>query len=198
VVFRSTTEAPFTYPTVQPIQFSRWPSPAGARRSRPLSDQFALGTGRSSPSARIRTVTVKSPSTRFQRLDALRALRSLLLRVVERLSADTRLTGGDLRDLNRAIADPVRARLEPAPNGGYQVDMQALASSWREFAVRELAGSFVALLRRSHPPRINVCANGDCRRAFYDETKSRTRRWCDSSTCGNRIRVRRHRARGRV
>jgi predicted RNA-binding Zn ribbon-like protein len=130
-------------------------------------------------------------------LDPLRALRSLLRHVVERLASGAELTATDLRSINHAIAGPVRARLEHAPGGGYQVDMRALASTWREFAVRELAGSFVALLRRSHPSRIKLCANPNCRRAYYDETKSRTRRWCDS-TCGNLMRVRRHRARGRV
>jgi predicted RNA-binding Zn ribbon-like protein len=142
-------------------------------------------------------VAVRQRPTRRD-LDALRDLRGLLRRVVERLASGAELTEADLHALNRAIAGPIRARLEHAPDGGYQVDMRALASSWREFAVRELAGSFVALLRRSHPPRIKVCANPDCRRAFYDETKSGTRRWCDSATCGNRMRVRRHRARGGV
>ncbi len=128
-------------------------------------------------------------------LDALLELRSLLRRVVDRLAADGQLGAAEVDGLNEAIAGPVRARLEHAPGGGFQIDMQAIASTWREFAVRELAGSFVSMLRLSHPPRIKVCANPGCRRAFYDATKSRTRLWCDSSTCGNLIRVRRHRSR---
>jgi predicted RNA-binding Zn ribbon-like protein len=131
-------------------------------------------------------------------LDALRELRSVLRRAVDRLDADGTLGAAELGDLNAAIAVPVRARLQHAPGGGFQVDMQALASTWREFAVRELAGSFVSLLRLSHPPRIKVCANPGCRRAFHDATKSRTRLWCDSSTCGNLMRVRRHRSQAAV
>jgi predicted RNA-binding Zn ribbon-like protein len=131
-------------------------------------------------------------------LDALRELRSVLRRAVDRLAVDGDLGNAELDDLNVAIAGPIRAHLEHAPGGGFQVDMRSLATTWHEVATRELAGSFVSLLRRSHPTRIKVCANPDCRRAFHDATKSRTRRWCDSATCGNLIRVRRHRARGAV
>jgi predicted RNA-binding Zn ribbon-like protein len=56
----------------------------------------------------------------------------------------------------------------------------------------ELAGHFVRLVARLQPPRLKLCAA--CGRAFYDESKNRTRRWCDARTCGNRARVRRFRA----
>jgi predicted RNA-binding Zn ribbon-like protein len=96
--------------------------------------------------------------------------------------------------LNAVIAaTPVRAELVAEPDGGYAVVMTPLASEWRELAVRELAGAFASLLRQSFPPRLKLCAN--CGAAFWDGTRSRTRRWCDSRTCGNRVRVRRHRER---
>ena len=44
------------------------------------------------------------------------------------------------------------------------------------------------------PSRLRVCAAPDCGQVFWDETRSRTRTWCDSRTCGNRVRVRRHRS----
>ena len=76
--------------------------------------------------------------------------------------------------------------------------MTPVAEAWIQLAVRQLAGSFVSALRQSRPPRLRLCANDACRRAFYDESKNRTRRWCDPNTCGNRARVRRHRARARA
>lgn len=45
--------------------------------------------------------------------------------------------------------------------------------------------------------RIRACADRRCPRVFLDQTKSRTRRWCDMTTCGNRakaLRLRRRRA----
>jgi predicted RNA-binding Zn ribbon-like protein len=70
-----------------------------------------------------------------------------------------------------------------------------VGGKWIDRAERVLVGSFGSLLRRSRPPRLKRCADRTCRRAFVDETRSRTRRWCDLGTCGNRVRVRRHRAR---
>jgi predicted RNA-binding Zn ribbon-like protein len=124
----------------------------------------------------------------------LKELRGLLARLTDAVATRQALTGDELADLNAVIgATPVRAQLVAAPNGGFLVAMTPLAATWVEETVRELAGTFAALLRRSWPPRLKQCANGDCRAAFYDTTRSRTRRWCDGSTCGNRVRVRRHR-----
>jgi len=87
----------------------------------------------------------------------------------------------------------VRARLVVTPGGEYLVDFTPVGGTWIEQQERELAGILSSLLRRSTPPRIKVCPG--CGQVFYDETRSRTRRWCDSSTCGNRARVRRYRSR---
>jgi predicted RNA-binding Zn ribbon-like protein len=89
----------------------------------------------------------------------------------------------------------VRARLEPDPHGGYFVDFEPVGGSQAERLERELSGAFASMLRRSSPPRLKRCADESCRRVFYDETRSRTRLWCDRGTCGNRARVRRHRSR---
>jgi predicted RNA-binding Zn ribbon-like protein len=56
---------------------------------------------------------------------------------------------------------------------------------------RELAGSFASLLRRA-PDRLKRCE--ECGRYFLDSTRSRTQRWC-TPQCGDRVRVRAHRAR---
>jgi predicted RNA-binding Zn ribbon-like protein len=46
-------------------------------------------------------------------------------------------------------------------------------------------------------PRLKVCANPDCRWAFYDRSHSRRGTWCDMATCGNLIKNRNFRARHR-
>jgi predicted RNA-binding Zn ribbon-like protein len=43
--------------------------------------------------------------------------------------------------------------------------------------------------------RLGACAR--CRRVFYDNTRSRTRRWCSYATCGNRANVAAYRNRTR-
>lgn len=46
--------------------------------------------------------------------------------------------------------------------------------------------------------RVRRCADARCARMFYDGTKNGRRRWCDMSTCGNRAKAARHRARRRA
>jgi predicted RNA-binding Zn ribbon-like protein len=43
--------------------------------------------------------------------------------------------------------------------------------------------------------RVRACAAGDCGWWFSDDTKNRSRRWCDMKTCGNREKLRRFRSR---
>lgn len=43
--------------------------------------------------------------------------------------------------------------------------------------------------------RIRVCDAPECSTAFFDSTRSRTRRWCSMATCGNRAKVSEHRER---
>ena len=42
--------------------------------------------------------------------------------------------------------------------------------------------------------RVRSCAAGDCGWWFVDDTKNRSRRWCDMKICGNREKVRRFRS----
>ena len=64
-------------------------------------------------------------------------------------------------------------------------------------ALGEVAASFAELLATGDPTRIKVCANRDCGWVMYDESRNRTRRWCESTGCGNLIKVRRYRERHR-
>jgi predicted RNA-binding Zn ribbon-like protein len=112
-----------------------------------------------------------------------------LLRRLAATVADGRmLSSAELDDLNALIGrTPVTVRLVDGGEGRYALDMRPVA----EDPERELAGSFASLLRRA-PDRLKRCE--ECGRFFLDSTRSRTRRWC-SPQCGDRARVRAHRAR---
>ncbi len=45
--------------------------------------------------------------------------------------------------------------------------------------------------------RLRVCANDECRWAFYDRSKNQQGSWCDMAVCGNRLKNREFRARRR-
>jgi predicted RNA-binding Zn ribbon-like protein len=121
-------------------------------------------------------------------------LRDLLRELAATAGGGDALSADQLARINAVIGRrPVRAQLEPDEAGGYLVDFSPVGGAWIDQVERDLAGAFVSMLRRAHPPRIKVCAG--CGAVFYDESKNRTRRWCDSRTCGNRARVRRYRSR---
>jgi predicted RNA-binding Zn ribbon-like protein len=76
-------------------------------------------------------------------------------------------------------------RLEPVGSG--------LDGAFAElFAIIEQAaaeGSWV---------RLKVCADHGCRWAYYDNSKNRSRSWCNMAVCGNRSKARQYRSRRRA
>ena len=112
----------------------------------------------------------------------------LLRRLAATVAEGRMLDAGELAELNELLArTPVTARLVDGGEGRYALDMRAVADD----PDRELAGSFASLLRRA-PDRLKRCE--ECGRYFLDSTRSRTQRWC-TPQCGDRARVRAHRAR---
>jgi len=71
----------------------------------------------------------------------------------------------------------------------------AVADGWLGFATGLLVPLAQLDVLRA---RLGFCANPRCRWLFLDESDSHTRRWCDATACGNRAKVRRHRARERL
>lgn len=45
--------------------------------------------------------------------------------------------------------------------------------------------------------RVKLCAAADCRWAFVDESRNRSRAWCSMQVCGNRAKARSFRARAK-
>jgi predicted RNA-binding Zn ribbon-like protein len=45
--------------------------------------------------------------------------------------------------------------------------------------------------------RLKVCADDGCRWAFYDQSRNRSRSWCNMASCGNRAKARSYRQRQR-
>ncbi|EPR76410.1 hypothetical protein ADILRU_1175 [Leifsonia rubra CMS 76R] len=62
-------------------------------------------------------------------------------------------------------------------------------------ALSTIAREAVFLFGEEQHGRIRECAADDCTLVFYDESRSNNRRWCSMQRCGNRAKVRSHRAR---
>jgi hypothetical protein len=99
------------------------------------------------------------------------------------------LARGDARGYARrrdTLLRGVRYRL--APDGTLASD----EGGWAEFCDL-LVPPLVAL--GSEKPRLRACRNRHCGWLFVDRSSNGRRRWCDPNACGNRMKVRRFRAR---
>jgi len=124
----------------------------------------------------------------------LRDLRSLLRRIVDTLIAENRIQTSDLKALNAYMAgSPEISNLEQA-GSKWRLSRVAVKSGF-ERVLAAISFSFASMIANGDPARIKICANPDCGWVIYDESRNRTRRWCDLKECGNLIRVRRFRAR---
>lgn len=72
---------------------------------------------------------------------------------------------------------------------------QALSSVARDAVALFTEVGFDDLAADGQPTRLSRCSADDCGLVFYDSSRGGTRRWCSMQRCGNRAKVRAHRAR---
>ncbi|MFE5477519.1 CGNR zinc finger domain-containing protein [Nocardia sp. NPDC056541] len=53
-------------------------------------------------------------------------------------------------------------------------------------ALGVIAADAISILAGERDGKLALCASPTCRAAFFDTSQSRTRKWCDMNTCGNR------------
>ncbi|AQU65382.1 CGNR zinc finger domain-containing protein [Streptomyces niveus] len=55
-----------------------------------------------------------------------------------------------------------------------------------EDALGVIAADAISVIAGERDGKLALCASPTCLAAFFDTSQSRTRRWCDMNTCGNR------------
>jgi predicted RNA-binding Zn ribbon-like protein len=128
-------------------------------------------------------------------LASLVTLRALLRRMIETL-ADGQIADDDLAMLNAILLKVPMKRSLMKDTQGYWLELVPLMKDW-DWVQAEIAASFIHMLTDHDPGRLKLCANPNCRWAFYDDSKSRTRRYCTSDKCANLLKAQRFRARHR-
>lgn len=63
---------------------------------------------------------------------------------------------------------------------------QLSSESSVEDALSVIAADAISIIAGERSGRLSLCASPSCRAAFFDTSQSRSRRWCDMNTCGNR------------
>lgn len=143
--------------------------------------------------ARARVAT--QPADAARDLSRIHAVRNALREVAEAIAARQAPRAGALDTVNRTLHARQVIELVPAPDG-VSVDHRHVGDPIDD-ALARLADPLVAELTAGHPDRIRVCASDTCQDFFYDASRTSRRRWCDMSTCGNRAKAARHRARAK-
>ncbi|MGR3935850.1 CGNR zinc finger domain-containing protein [Streptomyces sp. BRA346] len=55
-----------------------------------------------------------------------------------------------------------------------------------EDALSVIAADAISIIAGERDGKLALCASSTCQAAFFDTSRSRTRKWCDMNTCGNR------------
>jgi predicted RNA-binding Zn ribbon-like protein len=144
--------------------------------------------------ARARVATAATAAAKD--LDRVHVVRNALREVASAIAEHRAPRAAALGAVNRALHARQVIELVPAPDG-CSVDHRHVGDPIDD-ALARLAEPLVGELTGGHPERIRVCASDTCDWIFYDASRTARRRWCDMSTCGNRAKAARHRARTRA
>ncbi|MEK4368151.1 CGNR zinc finger domain-containing protein [Paenibacillus sp. FSL R5-0473] len=122
---------------------------------------------------------------------SMRNFRNELIALGARLSSGASLTDIEKQWLNGVMqAGHVRRILIDQE---LKLQLVAVEAHWSQ-VMAEVAADFALTLVEGEGGRIRICDNSDCRWMFYDDTRSRTQKYCDDKMCGNLMKVRRFRA----
>jgi hypothetical protein len=105
------------------------------------------------------------------------------------------LLARELRDDLRALAcgDTRAQERQVGIQVALTVDGEVELSARTAVGLIAAAAAKVAIEKRLD--RIKICPAHDCRWAFYDTSRNRSRQWCSMEVCGNRAKARAHRER---
>lgn len=120
-----------------------------------------------------------------------RTLRESLHRAFEAVTAGRKPAGDDLAVLNDELGHALEhLQLEP---GGECCRLEyAEPDEALDRMLWTVARAAVDLLTSGRLRLVKQCAGTTCDWLFLDESRNRSRRWCDMRECGNRAKARRH------
>ncbi|HKV30851.1 MAG TPA: CGNR zinc finger domain-containing protein [Candidatus Dormibacteraeota bacterium] len=134
-----------------------------------------------------------SPASGLEMLRRLRrvrqAMRGVLVAAATRRAPDP----SDLADMNRALRTHYIYELVPATDG-VSLDHRHQGDPV-DGAIARLAEAIARELIQGDTTRLRICENPQCHWVFKDTSRTGKRKWCSMSSCGNRAKVARHRAR---
>ena len=146
--------------------------------------------------ARFRRAGAASPRAAAQVWSRAIKFREALFRVLNAKAESGSVASEDLATIEAEHAQAVSfARLSWTGEGyAWSLDPSAAAL---DAAMQPLVESAVSLLTSAKLEQLRRCGNSTCYWLFIDETRNHSRRWCEMASCGNVVKVRRHREKAR-
>ena len=119
-----------------------------------------------------------------------KVLRGSIARIATAVNRGSAAHSDDIDVINLFAATP---DIPPALAGGGRQAGRTRARAGQ--ALSAMAREAIGLFEADSLGRIRECSADDCALVFYDDSRSNNRRWCSMQRCGNRAKVRAHRAR---
>jgi predicted RNA-binding Zn ribbon-like protein len=174
---------------VNSVLWRRGPQPQ--ERLHTYSDLVTLvaGAGWVPDPAALRRKATRHRARAEHEVAAARDLREQLYVTFSAVAARSAPADAALRAVED-LATQGLARLRLAPDrSGYRLQWPAIEL---DLPVRLIAVSALVLLASPELDRVKQCPGPTCGWVFLDSTRNHSRRWCDSTECGNRNRVQAH------
>lgn len=127
-------------------------------------------------------------------MNALKELRDFLFRMAQDITSVGQVRDEDLDILNEYLRMSAVIRQIEKTESAYNLLVSPVDRNWRA-VMSEIAAAFAQTVSAGESSRIRICDNPDCLWVFYDDTRNRSKRFCDDKLCGNLMKVRRFRAR---
>src|SRR2546425_2894799 len=153
----------------------------------------AAGSLTESQALRLRTGGAEAPQAAQQLFERAIAFREALARVLLARTEGRAAAREDLRIIDAEYARTAPFARLSATDDGFAWALDSSAAEL-DAALRPLVESAVSLLTSERLARLRRCGNSTCYWLFLDETKNCSRRWGEMASCGNLMKVRRHRA----
>lgn len=122
-------------------------------------------------------------SCTIAQLDLARELREAIHAAATAAAIQDALPASAIQIINdRSAQGRAAAMLTPEGKRRWQLS----AASSVEDALSVIAADAISIIAGERDGKLALCASPTCQAAFFDTSQSRTRKWCDMNTCGNR------------
>jgi predicted RNA-binding Zn ribbon-like protein len=105
------------------------------------------------------------------------------------------LLGGTVSGVNALNGELARTGTRPLLSAGGEVEFTGDDATALDAAITRVLAAVITAGLDGSLRRLKTCAAEDCRWAFYDRSPNVVSRWCETSVCGARHKMRAYRAR---